>query len=163
MPTRKVTSGALGALATVLAWAAWSALGPHDPSESALPAEASVAQVAPTVPAPPATAPRAAEQAGTRDAALPQPTPAAPARPAPPLRDGLVMEHGMPTAVHALAADGAQGEPAPVVALPDGARPEDAVVNRAGVVALTRSTEPAAANPTAPLDARRPVTITRAP
>ena len=73
------------------------------------------------------------------------------------------MEHGMPVATHALAEDDATAAlPLPTVALPAGVLAADAVVNRAGMVTLTRSGDgqaPADASTAAP----RPATLTRAP
>lgn len=156
MAARVVTSAVLGALAVVLGWAAWSTLGPREPSESALRTETSVAQAAPTA------APRPVVQPSSPGEAAPRPAPVAPARPEP-LREGLVMEHGMPVATHALAEDDATAAlPLPTVALPAGVLAADAVVNRAGMVTLTRSGDgqaPADASTAAP----RPATLTRAP
>lgn len=134
--TRAATNTIVGALAVAVAWTIWSTLGPSEPSESAPPAGTAVAEVAPPPAAPtPAAPPRPAEQASG-----PSVVAAAPVQAAPPLRDGLVMEHGMPTAVHALAGDpDVQALPPPAAGLPPGARPEDAVVNRAGTIALNRS------------------------
>jgi hypothetical protein len=159
MTARFVTSAVLGALAAVVGWAAWSALGPHESSESALPAEASVAQVA--LPAPvAATAPqRLVEPAGAAPQLAPPPSP-----PSPRLRDGFVMEHGMPVANHALAGDdGAAELPPPTVALPAGVQAEDAVVNRAGMVTLMRSGDASATGDAASTTPTRAATVTRVP
>jgi len=156
MAARFVTSAGLGALAAVVGWAAWSALGPHESSESALPAETSVAQVALPAPAAATAPPRLVEPTG----AVPQLAPP----PSPRLRDGLVMEHGMPVANHALAGDDrAAALPPPTVALPAGVQAEDAVVNRAGMVTLMRSGDASATGDAASTTPTRAPTVTRVP
>ena len=164
MAARFVPGAVPGALAAVVGWAAWSALVPGEASESALPAETSVAQVALPAPAPPSAAPRFIDQAIRPSGLAPRSTPAAPPRPAAPLQDGLVMEHGMPMAKHALAGDdGAAALPPSTVALPAGVGAEDAVVNRAGMVTLTRSGDGQAAGEVSAATAPRPTTLARAP
>ena len=164
MATRFVTSAVLGALAAVVGWAAWSALGPRESSQSALPAQTSVAQAALPSPVAPTAPPRLVEPLVKPDGAAPQPAPAAPPLPSPRLRDGLVMEHGMPVANHALADDdGAAALPPPTVALPAGVQAEDVVVNRAGMVTLTRSGDASATGDAASTTPTRAATVTRAP
>ena len=160
--TRAATNAIVGALAVTVAWTIWSTLGPPEPSGSALPAGTAVAEAAPPVaptPMPPTVPARPAEQANSSSAAS-----AALVQAAQPLRDGLVMEHGMPTAVHALAGDTeVQGLPPPAAGLPPGSRPEDAVVNRAGTLALTRSADtPAGVDASTATAPRQPV-ATHAP
>jgi hypothetical protein len=140
MAARSVTSAALGALAVVLGWAAWSMFGPGDAPEPAMPADARVAQTAPPAAAPaPATAPRAVVQASAAADATPHPAPPASPRP-PALRPGLVLVHDLPVAERALpGGDATAPLPLTAVALPPGVQPGDAVINRAGMVALTHS------------------------
>ena len=161
--TRAATNTIVGALAVAVGWTIWSTLGPREPSESAPPAGTAVAEVAPPpaapTPAPPAAPPRPAEQASG-----PSVVAAAPVQAAPPLRDGLVVEHGMPTAVHALAGDpDVQALPPPAAGLPPGARPEDAVVNRAGTIALNRSAATPPGIDAATANAARQPAATHAP
>ena len=159
MAARFVTSAGLGALAAVVGWAAWSALGPHESSESALPAETSVAQVALPAPAAATAPPRLVEPTGAVPQLAPPPSP-----PSPRLRDGLVMEHGMPVANHALAGDDrAAALPPPTVALPAGVQAEDAVVNRAGMVTLMHSGDASATGDAASTTPTRAPTVTRVP
>ena len=156
---RAATSALLGALATVGAWAAWSLLAPADSPAVASAADASVAAhtlFAPT-PAVSTRPPEARVDAASRAASAV----AVPAR-TPSLRDGQVMENGLPTALHAASDDGRASMPPPAVALPAGVRPADAVVNQAGMVALTQS--PAAPADRPGVDAPpRPALSTRAP
>ena len=162
--TRMATSAILGALAVAVGWTVWSTVVPREPSESALPAGTAVAEA--TLPAVPAAAaptlparPRPVDQAGSANVSS-----AAPRQAAPPLRDGLVMEHGMPTALHALAPDiDVQALPPPAAGLPPGIQPEDAVVNRAGTVALTRSADTPAGGDASTANASRPPVATHAP
>ena len=161
MAARFVTGAVLGALAAVVGWAAWSALGPHESSESAPPAETSVAQVALPARVAATAPPRLVEPAGKPDGIAP---PAAPPPPSPRLRDGLVMEHGMPVANHALVGDDGTATLAPpTVALPAGVQAEDAVVNRAGMVTLTRSADASTTGDAASTTPTRAATVTRAP
>jgi hypothetical protein len=139
MSVRPLTSAALGAAAAVVGWAAWSMFGPGDPPETMAPADATVVQAAApaALPAPAAMLRPPVQASSTADAAW-RPAPPAP-RPQP-LRAGLTLVHGMPVAEHALAGgDATSVQPPPAVALPAGAQPPDAVVNRAGMVALTHS------------------------
>ena len=62
----------------------------------------------------------------------------------------------MPTAVHALVDDGAAATMPPVVALPAGARAEDATVNPAGMLVMTRSVAAPATQADATTDPARP-------
>ena len=164
MAARFVTSAVLGALAAVVGWAAWSAFGPRESSESALPAETSVVQLALPASVAPTAPPRLVEPVVKPDGAAPPLAPAAPPPPSPRLRDGLVMEHGMPVANHALTGDdGLAALPPPMVALPAGVRAEDAVVNRAGMVTLTRSGDASATGDAASTTPTRAATVTRAP
>ena len=164
MAARFVTSAVLGALAAVVGWAAWSALGPRESSESALPADTSVAQLALPAPVAAPAPPRLVEPAGAVPQLAPHPSP-----PSPRLRDGLVMEHGMPVANHALAGDdgaAAIAPPAlapPTVALPAGVQAEDAVVNRAGMVTLMHSGDASTTGDAASTTPMRAATVTRAP
>lgn len=160
MAARVVTSAALGALAVVVGWATWSMLEPRQEAAALPTAREDVAQVASPATPVPARAP--VEQAAQSVAAAASRVPSAPARTPVALRDGLVMEHGMPTAVHALADDGSQAAASPAVTLPAGVRTQDAVVNRAGMVTLTHSgVEPSTATP--PDNAPRPPVSTHAP
>lgn len=159
MTLRATTCAVLGALAVVVGWAAWSMLGPQSPPAPLLATPAAVAQAA----APPAPVPRPVEQAPHPEVAAARAAPAVPPRPAAPLRDGLVMAHGMPTAVHALPDDGTPAIPPPVAPLPAGVRTEDATVNRAGMVALTRSASAPADGAPSPDGAPRPAIVTHAP
>ena len=138
--TRAATSALVGALVVVVGWTAWSTLGLHEASESAVPVDTAVVDATPPSAGPPRAPPRQEVSPAAASAVValapPKPAPAPP----PPLREGLVMEHGMPTAVHALAVDAAaQPAMAAAVDLPADARPQDAEINRAGMVALTRS------------------------
>ncbi len=162
---RATTSALFGALVVAVGWTVWSTLGPTAPSESALPLGTPVTEAA----APPAAVPtpvqRATVQAASLDATNVAVTAKPSATPAPPLRDGLVMEHGMPTAVRALVAD-AEVEVAaqpPAAGLPAGVRPQDASVNRAGMVTLKRSADAPAGSDVSTANASRVATLTRAP
>jgi len=154
---RSSTSAVLGALAAVAGWVAWSMLGDSTSAASAVPAATELAVVAP------APAPRDPPSVAVARVVSPPASAAAVAPRAPTLRDGLVMEHGLPTAVHVAAGDGTQGHAPPAMALPTGAHAEDTVVNPAGMVALTRSAEAPAAADASAADAVRPATATRAP
>jgi len=160
---RAATGALLGALVVAVGWTVWSTLGPTAPSESALPPGMPVAEAA----APPAALPtpvqRATIQAASVDAMDVRVTAKPSATPAPPLRDGLVMEHGMPTAVRALAADADVDAQPPAAGLPAGVRPEDASVNRAGMVTLKRSADASAGADASTANASRAVALTRAP
>ena len=149
---RNATGALVGALAAVGAWVAWSSRAPEAPTGALGLAAAPTAM--PTEGRPPVRPDVVA--ASPRAASVPLPV-VAPARlAAPVLRDGQVMEHGLPTAIRAPTTD----EPpaaAPEVALPPGVHAEDAAVNAAGMVALARSP---AGNDAAPA---RPVTATQAP
>lgn len=158
---RAATSAVLGALAAVAGWAAWSMLAQPQaaPAAPASPAVAANTRFAPDRPSPPAASPQAPEaRVGGPAAAA---TTAAPVR-AVALREGQVLEHGLPTALHAGSADGPYAPVSPAVALPPGARPEDAVVDPAGLVALTRSATPPAGDAAAPATAR-PALASHAP
>ena len=159
MAARLVTSTALGALAVVVGWVAWSMLAPQQEPPALPPVQEQVAQAVPPVPTPPAPV----EQAPRPAAAVARAAPSAPVRARLPLRDGLVMQHGMPTAVHALADDGSQAATPPAVALPAGVRTEDAVVNRAGTVALNRSADMPADVDASTANAPRQPAATHAP
>jgi hypothetical protein len=138
--TRAATGAIFGALAVVVAWTAWSTLDLRAASETGRPVDTDVADAAPPSAGAQQATPMPAEQAHVASAvAAPAASLALPPAP-PPLRDGLVVEHGMPMAVHALAGDAdPQAPPPPTAALPPGAQAEDAIVNRAGMVTLTRS------------------------
>lgn len=157
---RTGTSAALGALAAVAGWVTWSMLGTDASPAPALPAGAETAAIVPAPAAP--TVRDAPSMAVAHSAPPPASVPATPARP-PTLRDGLVMEHGLATAVHAGAGDGAQAPVPPAIALPAGSRAEDAVVNGAGMVALTRSADAPSTTDAAAATAARPATAIRAP
>jgi hypothetical protein len=160
---RSSTSALLGALGAVAGWIAWSLLAPANEPASALAAGAPVAAntlfdpKSPTAQPAPARAPEARAVASA-----PAATTAMPPR-AVALREGQVMAHGLPTAVHASSDDGTSALAAPSVALPAGVRPEDAVVNRAGMVALTRSATAPSTAAVAPDNTPRPPVATHAP
>ncbi len=155
-------AGAAGAVLAVLAWAAWSALDsgtPADPAASLVAAGAS-SDNAPVVATAPAPIDTPHPDSPIAPAVAVTPPSAAASQPAPPvLRDGFVMQHGVLTAerspVDPNSAQQAQTAPAVPVALPEGVRPEDAVVSVAGVVAVVRTNgSVAAAQP--PLAANDP-------
>ncbi len=162
--TRGATSVILGALVAVVAWTAWSTLGLREASESALPVDTAVVDAAPPSTGPPRPTPAAIAPPPLASAIAAPAAPPATAAAPPPLRDGLVQDHGMPMAVHALAGDGApQALPTSAATLPAGALPDDAVVNGAGMVTLTRSTETHATADATAANAQRPVVATHAP
>ena len=163
--SRTAIPAILGALAMVVAWTAWSTLGLREASEPVASVETTLADSAPPSARPPRTSIRSAEplraaSAGVASTAVPAP-PAAPT----PLRDGLVAEHAMPMAVRAPAGTLDASTPAPAAgALPAGVAPDDAVVNRAGMVALGRSADPrATADAAAPADPPRVAAAAHAP
>ncbi|MBW8756393.1 MAG: hypothetical protein JF586_02165 [Burkholderiales bacterium] len=160
---RAAPSALLGALAAVAGWAALSLLAQRQPALA--PEALAAVPVAPNTlfaadrANPPAASPRAPE---VRVDGLPAAaTTATPARAVVP-GQGQVLVHGMPTALHAGSADGPSAPARPAVALPSGAPPEDAVVNPAGLVALTRSATPPAGDAAAPAPARPPL-VSRTP
>ena len=157
---RSSTSALLGALAAVAGWMAWSMLAPATPAASGLRADVDVAAA---VPAPAPARLREAPAAAVARAITPSPSAPAVAPRPPTLRDGLVMEHGLPTAVHAAAADGMAAPALAATPLPAGVRAEDAVVNHAGMVALSRSADTPAPSDAPAVHAARPATATRAP
>ncbi|MCK9686405.1 hypothetical protein [Scleromatobacter humisilvae] len=161
---RATTSALLGGSAVVVGWMAWSALAPADSPPFVATAE-SIAASGPAA-APPEPPPRFVPPARLATAStLPATTATATAPTRPPaLRSGLVLEHGMPTALHALADDGtaAATMAPPAVALPAGARSEDAVVSPSGMVALTHSVATPAPESRAATDPARPAFAERA-
>ena len=159
MATRVITSAALGALAVVAGWVAWSMGAPQPEPVALAPAHEDVAQAAAPAPA----APVPVEQAPRPVVVVARAAASAPPRAPAPLRDGLVMEHGMPTAVHALADDGSQAATPPAVALPAGVRTEDTAVNRAGMVTVTHSGVGPSTGAQPPDNTPRPPVATHAP
>ena len=149
-------SGAAGAVLAVLAWAAWSALAPGTPADPAAPLVAAGtpsdnAPAAATTPAPIDTPPPVSPTAPAATVTPPSAAASPPAQAV--LRDGFVMRHGVLTAerspVDPNSARQAQAAAAVPVTLPEGVRPEDAVVSVAGVVAVVRTNAAAAATPPA--------------
>jgi hypothetical protein len=152
---RPALSATLGGLAVVAGWAAWAMLAPADPPQAVAAADPAVATNTAVTPAASPQEHRAPAALVAASASTPAPAP----RPAPALRAGQVMEHGMPTALQSLGDGGAPSAAPPAVALPPGARTEDAVVNPAGMVTLTRSATATGSDAATPPP--RPATVER--